>query len=167
MLLRSSTAAGSSPAANRDGSLSRIIAAAEERAGLGESSAGIRARAALQLEGRSPGEGNEWRMLDAGEEKVDVEDVDRDEVVMMDEEFSIDTEFEQQNQEEEDADDLVDLNDGPDDGTCLFAVYFVEYESVPKLSLLSYGGDDDDPDDCKEDLNDGSIPFGDSSMLWH
>lgn len=91
LLLRGSVGAGSSAAssANRDGSLSRIIAAAE-------ASNAIRARAVLD---RSPGD---WRLLDSVVDR-DNDDREGEGVVMMEE-------------EEDDNDTEFDQEDGPDDG---------------------------------------------------
>jgi hypothetical protein len=107
LLLRGAGGAGLSSAlssANRDGSLSRIIAAAGER--LGESSGAIRARAVLD---RSPGD---WRLADSIAEHVDDRDVEESGVVVMMDDDD-DTEFEQE-QEGGPSDDMEEL-DRPDD----------------------------------------------------
>ncbi|KAL3795660.1 hypothetical protein HJC23_002067 [Cyclotella cryptica] len=111
MLRASAGAAGTSSTASaqRDGSLNRIIAAGEERSGLGESSGAVRARALLDR--RSARECIEWSVLNDLPDGED-EDVDGDEVIMMDEDD--DTEFEQDH-EDEPVDDMDDLPDGPDD----------------------------------------------------
>jgi hypothetical protein len=115
-LLRGMGAAGSSAlsSANRDGSLSRIIAAAEERSGLSE----IRARAVLD---QSPGAAaGDWRLIDAIAETAGDND---EQVYMMDEDDDNDTEFEQ---DQEDAqgdgieDNMPDEQDDEGDAFCCF-----------------------------------------------
>ena len=125
--------------ANRDGSLSRIIAAAEERSGLGEPSSGIRARAVLD---RSPGD---WRIIDSAAERDD------EGVVMMDEDDDNDTEFEQ-DQEDGPGDEMDDIPDEPDEDEgvpLLFTLTFVHnlHYSDCQLYLPSDGGDDEGDDE--------------------
>lgn len=111
LLLRG--AGGPSPAsssANRDGSLSRIIADAEERSGLGELTS-IRARAVLD---RSPGD---WRMIASASEQDD------EGVVMMDEDDDNDTEFEQ-DQEDGQGDEIDDMPDEDEGMSHVLAVHF-------------------------------------------
>ena len=93
----------------RDGALSHIIAAAEERSGFAEFSGGVPPQAVLDTQ--SAQEHIEWNVANAMPKRED-EDVDGDEVIMMDEDN--DTEFEQ-DQEDGPVVDMDDIPDGPDD----------------------------------------------------
>lgn len=128
LLLRGAGGAGTSSAsssANRDGSLSRIIAAAGER--LGESSSAIRARALLD---RSPGD---WRLIDSIAERVNDREVEESGVVMMDDDD--DTEFEQE-QEIGTEDGVEELIDGPDDDEGVYRCWFYVSSCAIVISFL-------------------------------
>ncbi|MGA0428738.1 MAG: hypothetical protein ACO3NF_07040, partial [Paracoccaceae bacterium] len=105
LLGRSKMSQSAISSANRDGSLSRIIASTDERLGFGEPSTTIRARAVLD---RSP---CDWRLIDSIAGRHD--EAEDDGVVMMEDDDN-DTEFEQ-DQEDVPRGGMEDLPDELDD----------------------------------------------------